>query len=89
MDAVALQEAAAFSSSQKFVSRGRRLKKYKKEAVDEMAEANLHRCDSICLYLGKIALIVIGFACAIGRFVLTTEVIGPFSCHLLLVFSSS
>lgn len=54
-----------------------------------MAEANLHRCDSICLYLGKTALIVIGFACAIGRFVLTTEVIGPFSCHLLLAFSNS
>lgn len=86
MDAAALQEAAAFSSSQKFVSRGRRLKKCKKEAVDEMAEANLHRCDSICLYLGKIALIVIGFACAIGRFVLTPEVIGPSPCRSAVSF---
>ena len=40
-----------------------------------MAEANLHRCDSICLKVwGR--LIGIGFACAIGRLVLTTEVIG-------------
>ena len=46
------------------------------EAADEMAEANLHRCDSICLKVCMAALIGIGFACAIGRLVLTTEVIG-------------
>ena len=50
--------------------------KYKQEAADEMAEANLHRCDSICLKVCMAALIGIGFACAIGRLVLTTEVIG-------------
>ena len=48
----------------------------KQEAADEMAEANLHRCDSICLKVCMAALIGIGFACAIGRLVLTTEVIG-------------
>ena len=48
-----------------FVFRTIRVRKYKQEAADEMAEANLHRCDSICLK-----------ACAIGRLVLTTEVIG-------------
>ena len=59
-----------------FISRGIRLKKYKQETPDEMAEANLHRCDSICLKVCRAALIGIGFACAIGRLVLTTEVIG-------------
>ena len=59
-----------------FVNRSIRLKKYKQEAVDEMAETNLKRCDSICLKIGVAAMIVIGFACAVGRMVLTTEVIG-------------
>ena len=58
------------------VSRAIRLKKYKQEAVDEMAETNLKRCDSICLKIGAAAMIVIGFVCAVGRMVLTTEVIG-------------
>ena len=59
-----------------FVSRAIRLKKYKQEAVDEMAETNLRRCDSICLKIGVAAMIVIGFACAVGRMALTTEIIG-------------
>ena len=59
-----------------FVNRSIRLKKYKQEAVDEMAETNLKRCDSICLKIGAAAIVVIGFACAVGRMVLTTEVIG-------------
>ena len=46
------------------------------EAVDEMAETNLKRCDSICLKIGAAAMIVIGFVCAVGRTVLTTEIIG-------------
>lgn len=58
------------------VSRAIRLKKYKQEAVDEMAETNLRRCDSICLKIGVAAMIVIGFACAVGRMALTTEIIG-------------
>ena len=59
-----------------FVFRAIRVRKYKKETTDEMAVANLHRCDSICLTICKAALVLIGFACAIGRFALTTEVIG-------------
>ena len=59
-----------------FVNRSIRLKKYKQEAVDEMAETNLKRCDSICLKIGVAAMIVIGFACAVGRMALTTEIIG-------------
>lgn len=53
-----------------FVFRAIRVRKYKQEAADEMAEANLHRCDSICLKICMAALIGIGFACAIGRLVL-------------------
>ena len=59
-----------------FVNRSIRLKKYKQEAVDEMAETNLRRCDAICLKIGVAAMIVIGFACAVGRMALTTEIIG-------------
>ena len=44
--------------------------------LDEMAETNLKRCDSICLKIGAAAMIVIGFVCAVGRMVLTTEIIG-------------
>ena len=58
------------------VSRAIRLKKYKPEAVDEMADTNLRRCDSICLKIGVAAMLVIGFACAVGRMALTTDIIG-------------
>ena len=59
-----------------FVSRAIRVKKYKQEAPDEMAEANLKRCDSICLKISVAVFIIIGFACAVGRMALTTEFIG-------------
>ena len=59
-----------------FVSRAIRVKKYKQESPDEMAEANLWRCDAICLKISVAAFIVIGFTCAVGRMVLTTEIIG-------------
>ena len=59
-----------------FVSRAIRVKKYKQEAPDEMAEANLKRCDSICLKISVVVFIVIGFTCAVGRMALTTEFIG-------------
>lgn len=59
-----------------FVSRSNRIKKYKQETPDEMAEANLKRCDAICLKISVVALILISFVCAAGRFALTTEIIG-------------
>ena len=59
-----------------FVSRAFRVKKYNQESPDEMAEANLWRCDAICLKISVAAFIVIGFTCAVGRMVLTTEIIG-------------
>ena len=59
-----------------FVSRSIRLRDYKKEAPDEMAEANLKKCDAICLKISVVALVLISFLCAAGRFALTTEIIG-------------
>ena len=58
-----------------FISRASRLKKYKQELPDEMSEANLKRCDALCLKIGAAAIIVLSFVCAIGR-LLTTDLIG-------------
>ena len=70
-----------------FIARGIRLRKYKKEKTDEMAETNLRRCDALCLKVGAAALVVLGFVCAIGRMVLTTEIIGYCLMGLLLLLA--
>ncbi len=70
-----------------FVSRSIRLRKYKKEIPDEMAEANLKRCDAICLRISVVALILISFVCAAGRFALTTEIIGYCLVGVLVLLS--
>ena len=70
-----------------FVSRSVRLRKYKKETPDEMAEANLKRCDTICLKISVAALVLISFVCAVGRFALTTEIIGYCLVGLLVFLS--
>lgn len=59
-----------------FISRASRLKKYKQELPDEMSEANLKRCDALCLKIGAAAIIVLSFVCAIGRLSITTDIIG-------------
>lgn len=59
-----------------FISRASRLKKYKQELPDEMSEANLKRCDALCLKIGAAAIIVLSFVCAIGRLSITTDLIG-------------
>lgn len=70
-----------------FVSRSLRLRKYKKETPDEMVEANLKRCDSICLKISVGALVLLSFVCAVGRFTLTTEVIGYCMMGVLIVLA--
>lgn len=70
-----------------FISRYIRLRKYKKEASDEMAEANLRRCDAICLKISVAALIFLSFVCAAGRFALTTEIIGYCLVGLLVLLA--
>ena len=59
-----------------FISRASRLKKYKQELPDEMSEANLKRCDALCLKIGAAAIIVLSVVCAVGRLSITTDLIG-------------
>ena len=70
-----------------FASRFIRLRKYKKESPDEMAEANLKRCDKICLRICIVAIILISFICAAGRFAITTEIIGYCLVGLLVLLA--
>ena len=70
-----------------FISRSLRLRKYRQEEPDEMAETNLRRCDALCLTVGAAAIVVLGFVCAIGRMTLTTEVIGYCLMGLLLLLA--
>lgn len=48
-----------------FIYQGIRISKYKKEGIDEMAEQNLKRCDSICLKLFIGIMVVVAFVAAI------------------------
>lgn len=50
--------------------------KYKKETVDEMAAANLKRCDSICYKITMVLIVCIAFLSAILRFTISPEIIG-------------
>ena len=52
-----------------------------------MVEANLKRCDSICLKISVGALVLLSFVCAVGRFTLTTEVIGYCMVGVLIVLA--
>ena len=53
-----------------------RERKYKKETVDEMAAANLKRCDSICYKITMVLMVCIAFLSAILRFTISPEIIG-------------
>ena len=53
-----------------------RERKYKKETVDEMAAANLKRCDSICYKITIVLIVCIAFLSAILRFTISPEIIG-------------
>ncbi len=53
-----------------------RERKYKKETVDEMAAANLKRCDSICYIITMVLIVCIAFLSAILRFTISPEIIG-------------
>jgi len=48
-----------------FAIQASRIRKYKKEGIDEMAEQNLKRCDSICFKLFLAAMVVTAWICAI------------------------
>ena len=49
-----------------FIIMASRIRKYKKEHVDELAEKNLKRCDSICYKLIFLVMIVTAFYAGIG-----------------------
>lgn len=70
-----------------FISRTSRLKKYKQELPDEMSEANLKRCDALCLKIGVAAIIVLSFVCAVGRLSITTELIGYCLMGILIILA--
>ena len=66
---------------------GTRERKYKKEVVDEMAAANLKRCDSVCYKITMVLIVCIGFLSAILRLVISSEVIGYLLMGVLVLTS--
>lgn len=71
-----------------------RIQKYKKESVDEMAERNLKRCDSFCLKLLLVVMIVVAGGCVIfgdgnevGTVIINTGIIGWIIVLSILVLS--
>lgn len=70
-----------------FISRTSRLKKYKQELPDERSEANLKRCDALCLKIGTAAIIVRSFVCAVGRLSITTDLIGYCLMGILIILA--
>lgn len=61
-----------------FAIQASRIKKYKKEGMDEMAEQNLKRCDSICFKIFIAAMVVTAWICAIigHANILSSEYVG-------------
>lgn len=84
---VSIQNAIAIIAFFFFWFLAVREKKYKKEVVDEMAAANLKRCDSICYKILTAAIICIGFLSAILRFAVSPEVIGYLLMGVLVLVS--
>ena len=70
-----------------FLLLGRAGKKCKKEVVDEMAVANLKRCDSICYKITMVLIVCIGFLSAIFRLAISSEVIGYLLMGVLVLTS--
>ncbi len=73
---VSIQNTVGIFAFFLFVSLSARLAKYKKEVNDEMAVANLRKCDSICFKIITALIVCIGFLSAILRFRISSEIIG-------------
>lgn len=73
-----IQTALAIFLVTFFVLQANRIKKYKKEGIDEMAEQNLKRCDSICYKILIAAMVITAWICAITGHtgVISSEFIG-------------
>lgn len=72
-----------------FMIQASRIKKYKKEGMDEMAEQNLKRCDSICYKLFIIVMVATAWLCAIigHTNALSTEFVGWIIVLTILVLT--
>lgn len=86
---VTIQDALGVFLIVFFLLQASRIRKYKKEGIDEMAEQNLKRCDSICYKLFIVAMVVTAWFCAIiGHVnVLSTEWIGWIIVLTILVLT--
>ena len=82
-----IQTTAAIFAFLFFCFLGMREKKYRKEVVDEMAAANLKRCDSVCYKITMVLIVCIGFLSAILRFDISPEVIGYLLMGVLVLTS--
>ena len=71
-----IQQCVAIFAFMFFCLLAARERKYKKETVDEMAAANLKRCDSICYKITMVLIVCIAFVSAILRFTISSEIIG-------------
>ena len=71
-----IQQCVAIFAFMFFCFLAARERKYKKENVDEMAAANLKRCDSICYKITIILIVCIAFLSAVLRFTISSEIIG-------------
>ena len=72
-----------------FLLQASRVKKYKKEGIDEMAEQNLKRCDSICYKLFITVMVITAWICAIigHTNALSTEFVGWIIVLTILVLT--
>ena len=82
-----IQQCVAIFAFMFFCFLAARERKYKKETVDEMAAANLKRCDSICYKITMVLIVCIGFLSAILRFDISSEVIGYLLMGVLVLTS--
>ena len=82
-----IQTTAAIFAFLFFCFLGARERKYKKEVVDEMAAANLKRCDSVCYKITMVLIVCIGFLSAVLRFDIFSEVIGYLLMGVLVATS--
>ena len=84
---ISIQNCVAIFAFFFFCFLGARERKYKKEVVDEMAAANLKRCDSICYKIAMVLIVCIGFLSAILRFAISPEAIGYLLMGVLVLTS--
>lgn len=70
-----------------FIEESIRISKYKKEINDEMAVANLRKCDSICLKILGVLVIFTAFLSAILRFEISSEIIGYILIGIIVIIS--